>query len=155
MFTGVSAGRLPPGPVRLRRAHLHCRAAGMTLVELVVSLAIVSLIMAACGSVVLLASRGLGQGQTTAQAVADGDALGLQITADLASALTITESGAHAVTLTVPGRNGDAIAETIRYSWSGTAGADVTRQYNGGSAAAVAHNVYRFDLTYLSEQFHQ
>lgn len=129
--------------------------AGLTLIELVVSLGLVTLVMAACGSVMLLACRGVGQGAATAAGLADGDGLVLQVTADLATALTITEQNARAVTMTVPDRNGDGNPETIRYSWSGTAGADVTRQYNGGAAVAVARNVYRFDLSYLAEEFVQ
>jgi prepilin-type N-terminal cleavage/methylation domain-containing protein len=129
------------------------RRRGMTLMELVVSLALASLVMGACTGVILLAARSLGPSATTASALADGDGLALQVSADLATALTITESGAHAVTMTVPARNGDASPETIRYAWSGTAGGDVTRQYNGGTAAVVAHNVYHFDLTYLSGSY--
>ncbi len=77
----------------------------------------------------------------------------LQVSADLATAVSVTEANAHSITMVVPARNGDPNLETIRYYWSGVAGSDVTRQYNGAAPSAVAHNVYKFDLLYASGPF--
>jgi hypothetical protein len=120
----------------------------VTLVEMVVSLTIVSILLGACGSVMLLASRVMGisaAGPAVSRAVADAAAD--QVAADLQMALQITERTATAVTFTVPDRNGDSTPETLRYAWAG-AGSPLTRQYNGqpAPAASMAENVQLFRL---------
>jgi hypothetical protein len=123
----------------------------VTLVEMVVSLTIVSILLGACGSVMLLASRVIGisaAGPAVSMAVADAAAD--QVAADLHMALQITERTATAVTFTVPDRNGDSTPETLRYAWAG-AGSPLTRQYNGqpAPAASMAENVQLFNLDWL------
>lgn len=129
------------------------RTRGMTLVELVISLAVMTLVMGACGSAILLASRALTTGAALGAGAAQSGALALQVSIDLATAVTVTEDGPHAVTFTVADRDGDGNSESIRYWWSGTAGDEVQRQINGAAATVVARNVHRFDLTYLAESF--
>jgi len=130
-------------PLGFRRA--------VTLVEMVVSLGITSIILCACGSVMLLASRVMGisaAGPGVSRAVADAAAD--QVAADLQMALQITERTATAVTFTVPDRNSDGTPETLRYAWAG-AGSPLTRQYNGqpAPAASMAENVQLFNLDWL------
>jgi hypothetical protein len=48
----------------------------------------------------------------------------------------------------VPDRTGDGNPETIRYAWSGTVGAPLTRQYNGGTAATIIDSVQALSFTY-------
>lgn len=128
-----------------------CRA--VTLVEMVVSLTIVSIILGACGSVMLLAGRVMGistagpaVAMTAAHAAAD------QVAADLQMALQITERTATAVTCLVPDRNSDGTPETLRYAWTGP-GSPLTRQYNGlpTPAATVTENVQLFNLDWLGK----
>ncbi|MCY2929664.1 MAG: hypothetical protein NTV86_09265, partial [Planctomycetota bacterium] len=71
-----------------------------------------------------------------------------QITAEVALAKTVTERTATAITFTIPDRNADGQDETIRYSWTGTAGGALTRTYNG-TGVTIADNVYYFNATYL------
>ena len=59
----------------------------------------------------------------------------VELLADLEFALAFSEKTDHALTFTVPDRDGDFISETIRYAWSGTPGDPLTRQYNGGAVA--------------------
>lgn len=125
----------------------------VTLVEMVVSLGITSIILCACGSVMLITNRAIsisaaGPVVSTALANAAAD----QVAADLKMALQITERTATAVTFTVPDRNGDSLPETLRYAWAGP-GSPLTRQYNGQPvpAAVVADNVQLFNLDWLTK----
>ena len=123
-----------------------CRA--FTMIELVVSLAVVSILLAAMGSTILLATKALPSGTAPDDRVVDaGGALG-KFTEELRAAVHITERTATAVTFTVADRSGDGVPERIRYAWSGTPGHPLTRQYNNAAAASVLKNVYRLDLGY-------
>jgi len=119
--------------------------------EMVVSLTVVSILLGACGSLMLLAGRALTVSAAgsnvpmiTAHDAAD------QVAADLQMALKTTERTATAVTCTVPDRNGDGVPETLRYAWAGP-GSPLTRQYNGlpTPAAAIVENVQSFNLDWL------
>lgn len=102
-----------------------------TLVESVVSLAIVALIGAAIGSSMLLAARAspasTDRDSTTLTACQWADMLA----GDLALAQTITSSSATSAEFTVADRTGDSVPETIRWEWPGAAGSTLRRTYNG------------------------
>jgi prepilin-type N-terminal cleavage/methylation domain-containing protein len=120
---------------------------GFTLLELMVSCAVMAVIMVGVMSSVLIAGRGVNHGAPDKSALVAGNVASL-IATELRTALSVTELTPTAVTFTVPPRNGDAAPETIRYAWSGTSGAAVTRQYNGGAAANMIDSVQSFQLTY-------
>jgi len=117
--------------------------------EVILSTAVTCTIMGAVLSTMVIASRAIDNGPTKWITVA-GDAAS-DVTTDLSLARGATEREDHAVTVSVPDRDGDGQAETIRYSWSGTAGDPLLREYNGGDAAIVATNVHRFNLSYLTK----
>ena len=142
---------------RIFRGHRQRRA--FTLAETTLSLAIIGLISAACASILVISvraieanSRGPGASAVAARAVSDW------ITHDMKFALAFTERSATAVTMTVPDRTGDGSIDTIRYAWSGAAGATVngfmippytvTREYNGGNPVTLANDVRSFVLDY-------
>lgn len=122
---------------------------GFTLLEAVLSMLVVSIILGAIGSLMVMTTRQLSASTGGAANLLRGNQLAQQITAELSVATSVTERTATAVTFTVPDRNGDGQPETIRYAWSGTPGNPVTRAYNGGTPANVAENVYAFSLDYL------
>jgi hypothetical protein len=97
----------------------------------------------------VVAARGIDDGTSEAARSAVAGRAAARVLADLNVATGFTERTAKAVTFTVPDRNGDNQPETIRYAWSGTAGAPLTREYNNGPAAAVADDVKSLDFTYL------
>ena len=72
-----------------------------------------------------------------------------EITTDLNLAMSFSERTDTAVTFTVPDRDSNGQSETIRYSWSGTSGDSIMREYNGGDAVAVAEDVQYFSLEYI------
>lgn len=119
-----------------------------TLVEVVISLAIMSILIVAMGSTIILASNALPSKETPAQHIIEATRGANSIADELRTAIHMTERSANAVTFTVADRNGDGIWERIRYAWSGATGDPVTRQYNNGSPAAVIADVHQFDLGY-------
>jgi len=131
-----------------RRPIARRSATGHTLIELLLSVAIMAVLMGAMVISLAVASRALddgagpaGQTRRAAEIVEDMDA-------DLAMALSFTERTAEAVTFTVPDRDRDGNSETIRYSWTGPDDGRLLRQVNGGPAVAIAQDVRHFGLTY-------
>lgn len=121
--------------------------AGLTLVELAASLAILGVLLVACGSAIVLTTRANDAAVTLsgpdAQGVAD------RIAADLRMATSFSERGAAAVTFTVPDRDGDGSPETLRYAWSEDPADPLTLEYNGAQAVTIAEDVQHFCLSYL------
>ncbi|MBU0617755.1 MAG: prepilin-type N-terminal cleavage/methylation domain-containing protein [Planctomycetes bacterium] len=123
-----------------------CR--GFTLVELVLSMAIMTILMTGLASAILIASHALPTDDSPARAVVESAQVVDVLAEDLRSALWIRERTATSVEFAVPDRDADGAAERIRYAWSDTAGDPLTRQYNGGSVVEVLQNVQELDLTY-------
>src|SRR5947209_5212405 len=119
---------------------LPASARAYTLVELVVSLAVLSILLLAIGSSLTVALSATGNAATNAAAVQQSCDAADQIADDLNVAMNFTERTATAVTFTVPSRSGAATADTIRYAWAGTAGNPLTRQFNGGTVATLFAN---------------
>ena len=132
-----------------RRGLEFRRPAGFSLMEVLLSTTILGIIFGVMGSVMLLARRNMAIGAVASDEISGGNAVARQISTELAVATTVTERTANSITFTVPDRNGDASPETIRYAWSGVAGAPLTRSYNGSTAVTVAQNVYYFNLDYI------
>ena len=86
--------------------NVACRR-GFTLVELVVSVSIISVLVGAMGSVILIAGRTVELSAATGNS-APVDVVA-RISADLQIALSISERTATAVTLIVPDRDGDGV----------------------------------------------
>ena len=131
----------------MRRPARHRRA--FTLVELMLSLAVMTVLMGGMASAMLLATRAVPDRRTPLLAAAEGYHAAEQLTSELYAAEAFTTTAATTVDFTVADRNDvDTADETIRYSWSGVAGGALTREYNGGTAVAVVDDVYEFDLQY-------
>lgn len=130
------------------KSNTNCRAGGFTVLELMVSLASASLLMAGVSSSIFIALRATDTSRTPTAYALEGLAR-LSDMSELQYAQTAAEQTATAVTVTVPDRNDpDTNPETIRYAWSGTPGDPLTRQYNGGAVAPVADDVYLFAIDY-------
>ena len=119
-----------------------------TLLELLVAMTAASVLMAALGSVFVLASRALpqGQGELTSAPLA---ARALErLGADVACAVALPSGTATGLTVSVPDRTGDGSAETVVYAWDGTPGHALTRTVNGGASETLVSNVRSFGLGY-------
>ena len=133
---------------------------GFTLIEMLISLSIVSVIVVACGSVVALAAKAISAnatngGSSTASLTAASAAQVASIrsamdalTAELKTALFINSQTATSISFTVPGRGNNTGTETIAYTWAGV-GQPLTRNYNGTGAIVVAELVQNFNLNVL------
>lgn len=119
-----------------------------TLVEMVLAAALAAVVLVGLQSAVLIASKAIPTGAPIDQA-AEGAALD-RLAHDLAYALTITSASATGVTFTVADRTGDAVADTIAYSW-GAKGAPLVRTVNGSGAESVAPNVQDFSIALTTE----
>jgi hypothetical protein len=121
-----------------------------TLVELVVNMVSASVLVAGLASALLLCMKTL---PTDTSASADNNRASkilAQIAEDVQHATGFTEQTANAVTFTVPDRDGDSKAETIRYFWSGTAGQPLKYQYNATTSVDLAANVQSLNFTKLN-----
>ncbi|MCZ6653020.1 MAG: hypothetical protein O7D91_08330, partial [Planctomycetota bacterium] len=106
------------------------------------------ILLSGMGSAILIASHALPGRNTATGAILRASDVIEQIAGELHCAVTFTQRSATMVEITVPDRNADLTAETIRYTWSGTPGDPLTRQYNAGTIVNVAEDVQEFDLTY-------
>ncbi len=121
---------------------------GFTLLETVLTMAVTSVLLLAMGSAMLMVSRVLPDTRSPAAASVDGATAVEQIATDLQYAISISARSGSAIEFTVADRNGDSQPEVIRYEWSGTAGAPLTRRENGGTALDVLADVRDFNLSY-------
>jgi type II secretory pathway pseudopilin PulG len=140
----------PNEPIRTQR-----NRGGFTLLELAVGAAVMSVILLALGSVMLIAGRALPQTQSVTGAIVAAAGAADQIACELRYATAINQQSATTIEFTVADRDGDSLPETIRYDWSGTIGAPLTRQYNAGTAAPAISDVREFVLSYDTEVLSQ
>ncbi len=111
-------------------------------------MAVTSILMLGVGSAMLIAGRALPDAHSPAvESVAGADAIE-PIVAELQYAVAINQRSARMIEFTVADRNGDGAPEVIRYEWSGTAGAPLTRKYNAGAAVNVLSHLREFSLSY-------
>jgi prepilin-type N-terminal cleavage/methylation domain-containing protein len=132
---------------------------GLTLVELLVSMAITAVIMLAVGSSMLIATKAMPDASSAANSTITAGEVAEQLAAELQYAVSVLDRSANMIEFTVEDRDGDDVAETIRYEWSGTPGDPLTRQYNSGSVVDILDRVQEFDLSYdlqtISEEIPQ
>ena len=135
------------------RASRQSRRGGFTLMEVILSVVIVSIILGALVSTLMITQRGLAGSTNVARDASRGRDATDVILLDLSLAMSFSERTATAVTFLVPDRDGDGQPETIRYAWSGVVGDPLTRQVNGGTVAVLVDDVDDFSLDYLLRQF--
>ncbi len=139
-------GRIAAIDCRKRRHHRR----GYTLVELIATSVMTTIVVAGMSSALVIGARALPDNQTQTpadQIIKTGDIV-QQIADELQYAQSFTTKTATQLDFYVADRNGDAATERIQYSWSGTAGASLTRQYNNGTAVEVLKDVREFQLSY-------
>lgn len=127
------------------------RPNGLTLVELLVSIAITTILMLAIGSVMLIATHAFPDVNGAANTIIVASGVAEQLAAELQYAIAINGCNATMIEFTVADRDANGVPETIRYEWSGTPGNPLTRQYNGGSVVEVLNSVQEFNLSYALE----
>jgi len=122
--------------------------AGFTLIEVLVSTAIATILFAAIGSCIMIASRAYpSPGSPLAQAISGAQAIDL-ISADLRFAKSVTSGNSKSLIFTIPDRTGDGKDEVIAYVWSGSAGDPLLRYFNSDVTDVVATPVQILSLAY-------
>jgi hypothetical protein len=118
------------------------------LTELVLSVAVMTVLTGGIASAMLLAARAVPDRQSALSAVANGYSTVDILASELATARSFSIRDNWQVLFTVADRNGDGTLETIRYIWAGTPGTPLKRSYNAGGLLDVAEDVHEFELTY-------
>ena len=116
----MSRSRDCPGRTRAALRALRVKAGaprgyrGFTLVEVVLSMAIMTILMTGLASAILIASHALPTDDSPARAVVESAQVVDVMAEDLRSALWIRERTATSVEFAVPDRDADGAAERIR-----------------------------------------
>ncbi len=126
------------------------RSLGHTLIELVTAMVASAVLLAGLGSVMLIGRR-IAYTPTTAAHRLEAAKLLNQLAGDLRTATLIIEQSPFVLDFVVADRNSDGVAERIRYQWSGTAGAPLTRAVNGGAPLNVLDSVQEFLVTPITQ----
>ncbi len=120
---------------------IHRRALSrpaFTLAEVLVTVGVMGLVLGAMGSIVVLASRAApDRAATGALAETTPSALD-RLAAELPFATALVECAGGVLEFRVPDRTGDGAEETIRYQWTGPAGAALQRRMNGSAWERVS-----------------
>lgn len=132
--------------MRFRPPPSYCH--GLTLIELIFSLCVTSLLIAALGSTMLLAGKALPGTDNPATALIQAANVTRQLTQDLQYATDINTADAHQIIFNVADRNHDGTPESICYQWSGTTGDPLTEQINDGQCITLLKDVQDFSLSY-------
>jgi len=126
-----------------------------TLVEMVVAMALLSMIMLAIGSTVVIASFALPSSEDPFTEDNQAQTVLARIASDLSEATYVPERSPTALTLVVHDRDGDGRRERLRYAWSGVAGEPITYQYNDTDPVSLGPPVdqlmFTYDLSVQSE----
>ena len=130
------------------KALIQERRTGYTLVEMTITIAVMTVLLGGLTSAVMLASHALPDRNNQMIAVTDAAELVAQISSEIYSAVSVTNRKPNSFRFTVPDRNSDGNPELIRYQWSGTPGEPLTRKYNTSTETTVAPAVYDFNVNY-------
>lgn len=139
--------RIVTNVIRAAKGRRPTARRSFTLIEVVVSMAITSILLAAVMSAMVMVARTLDESSPTQRTTDAAEALA-RLVEDLRTATAITERTSTAVTMVSPDRNADGSPETIRYAWSGVAGEPLTRTVNGGTSVSILDNVQSIDLAF-------
>jgi prepilin-type N-terminal cleavage/methylation domain-containing protein len=131
---------------------------GFTLIEIMMASIVMSVIMLACFSVVLMASKALPDRTTGPNATSSAAVAMDQLSYDLSFASAMSVMSASDVEFFVQDRDGNGMPDRIRYTWSGNVGDPLCRYYSAGDptsgtytyqpAQTVLSNVQEFSLVY-------
>lgn len=143
--------RLPRGRRSRPTPRFRRRSVGFTLIEVVASMLILSVVMVAIGSTIVLASRVIPSGDLQ-QGKGIHQAKVLQrIAEDLSAATRFIDRTMASVTFLVADRNDDGNPEQLTYSWSTIAGEPLRLKIGNASAAVLLSDVQKFHLDYIIE----
>ncbi|GAB4187599.1 MAG: hypothetical protein Kow00105_02260 [Phycisphaeraceae bacterium] len=118
-----------------------------TLIEMMVSLSILSIVFLAMGSVMMLSAKAVPSPDAPANQMISAAEVIDQMAGELQVATSVSVATDKGIAFTVPDRDGDDVEESIVYLWGGVAGTGLVRQYNGVNTTPLSA-VYEFTLNY-------
>ncbi len=124
---------------------LNRHRCGFSLVELVTSLTIISILLVAMGSAIVIAARGLPDPTSPLAEKVDAAEVVRELANEVTYATAVLTASPTELEFVV-NRNG--APTTISYSWSGTPGDPLVRQYDAGTPVNVLDSVQQFNLDY-------
>lgn len=133
---------------RIRSSFAARASLGFSLVELIISMAVMSVLAVGISSAVLVSVRSIETSSSPSACIRSAADVSNQMVRELNEALAVSERSARAVTFSVPDRDNDGVSEEIRYWWSGTPGDGLMRRYNAEPETALLTNVFAFALSY-------
>jgi prepilin-type N-terminal cleavage/methylation domain-containing protein len=130
----------------------RCRPSrpGFSLIELVLSIGVVSVLAVSMTSVMVLTSRAIPTSKDRDQNAIKSRISLEQLESDLAMAIEVSNRTAAGFTLKVPDRTGDTLPETIVYHWPGT-GQPLTRTINGSPAATILAGIDALEVEFSTQ----
>lgn len=154
-----SRPRLQPQPKQLHHERRHPQRltrGGYTLIELIVAVVASSFLIMGLGSSIFIATKIVDPGRRTQQILDGSDAV-RQINDELRYANYIIDRSETAIEFVIHDRTGDGQADRIRYEWTGTAGAPLTKTINDSDSATIVASVEYLNFDYIvdstTEQF--
>ena len=129
--------------------NLSRRRAGVSLLELMVTLPTATILIGAMASCITIMMRAKSQDDTLFRSTYDLSNAATQIASDLESAVAHVSSSTTHIEFVVPDRNGDGLPEQMRYEWGGATGANANKilwKYNREPLAVLFDDVGSFDL---------
>lgn len=128
------------------------KQSGFTLVELLLTVTVMTVLLGGLASAVLLASHALPDPKNPMTAVTDGSGVLEQISSEIYCATNVTQRTPTSITFTVADRNADGNPEIISYRWSGIPGDPLMRKYNAFVETTAASAVFEFNVNYLIDK---
>lgn len=123
---------------------------GFSLVEVMVAIAILTILLLSLGSVVALATKALPPATPPATDTTSTHESLRVLARDLELASTITIATATTLEFRVADRNSDGQPETIRYAWTGSPGDPLLRTYNSDDAEPVVARAQAVSFAYAT-----
>lgn len=118
---------------------------GFTLAEMLVSMAISSLVLGAIGSLFVIMSKALPDDSSSLSRANQLSRAVDRFSFDVSWATQITRGSPARCELIVPDCTGDAVADTVVYAWAG-AGSPWTRTLNAGETETICDAVKTLDM---------
>lgn len=122
---------------------------GVTLIEMVASLVITGILIAATTTTVHIMARTGTQVGAAAERQNAATLAMVRLRNELRLAVAVSEMTNTTVTFVHPDTDSNGLGDVIRYAWSGTAGDPLTRQVDGADALTLLEGVHQFNLAYV------
>ncbi len=128
----------------------HNPARAFTLLEMVMSMAVLAIILGAVGSAMMIASRVLPSDTDAESNALRAREAARRIAEELSTATAIISATDRSIEFEVPDRNKDGSPEQISFSWSGTIGDPILMTLNG-QTSTLESGVRALELAYRRE----